>query len=456
MDSSNKAMLGSAKIGLATAASLAASAMLARSLANEFLPDEVRDYFSSSIKSLCSTISSQHTIVISQMEGLSTNKLYDAASTYLATKISTSMRRIRVSRTDDQEHKNMTMSLELGEEMTDEFNGANFRWRLLCHEEERSRNNNRWCNDQSSSSKVYFYELSFHKKYKDIVVSSYLLYIQDRAEAIKAENRTLKLYKNDCDYWIPIDLHHPATFDALAMDSELKQAVMDDLARFVRRKEYYKKIGKAWKRGYLLHGPPGTGKSSLVAAMANYLKFDIYDLELTEVSYNSELQRLLVGTANRSIIVVEDIDCSLEIKGREGKKGLEGSSGNPGGDEQKVTLSGLLNFVDGLWSSCGEERIIVFTTNYKDRLDPALVRPGRMDMHILMGYCTMSGFKVLASNYHDINDHPLFEEIEGLLKEQAMTPAEVAEQLMRSNDKEIALRGLVDFIQEKKRVAGES
>jgi chaperone BCS1 len=60
-----------------------------------------------------------------------------------------------------------------------------------------------------------------------------------------------------------------------------------------------------------------------------------------------------------------------------------------------VTLSGLLNFVDGLWSTSGEERIIVFTTNYRERLDPALLRPGRMDMHIHMGYCTAESFRIL-------------------------------------------------------------
>ena len=64
----------------------------------------------------------------------------------------------------------------------------------------------------------------------------------------------------------------------------------------------------------------------------------------------------------------------------------------------QFTLSGLLNIIDGLWSSCGDERIIVFTTNHKDPLDPALLRPGRMDMHLHMSYCTMDGFKLLASN----------------------------------------------------------
>ena len=96
------------------------------------------------------------------------------------------------------------------------------------------------------------------------------------------------------------------------MDPKLKQEIKDDLERFTSRKEFYKKVGKAWKRGYLLYGPPGTGKSSLVAAMANYLKFDIYDLELTSISRDSDLKKVLLTTQNRSIVVIEDIDRSIQ------------------------------------------------------------------------------------------------------------------------------------------------
>lgn len=65
-----------------------------------------------------------------------------------------------------------------------------------------------------------------------------------------------------------------------------------------------------------MYGPPGTGKSSLIAAMANYLNFDVYDLELTELRSNSDLRTLLVATANRSILVVEDIDCTIDLQDR--------------------------------------------------------------------------------------------------------------------------------------------
>ena len=113
----------------------------------------------------------------------------------------------------------------------------------------------------------------------------------------------------------------------------------------------------------------------------------------------------------------------------------------------------LLNIIDGLWSSCGDERIIVFTTNHKDKLDPALLRPGCMDVHIPMLYCTMDGFKLLVSNYLNIEgDHQLYRQIEGLLETVRVNPAEIAEELLKGDDLDESLRGLVVFLEEKKRL----
>ncbi|KAJ3670830.1 hypothetical protein LUZ60_008256 [Juncus effusus] len=420
---------------LTMAASLAASMMLVRGVVNELVPYEVRDFLFSGLNMLRSKVSSQHTIVIEENEGFSTNQVFDAVRTYLASQINTDMQRLRVSRTD--EAKKMMISMEAGEEMIDKFDGTEFKWQLVLCESTSSSNANNLRQLETRS-----FELHFHKNFKEMALNIYLPFILQKAKEINDQEKALKIYMNEGDSWCPIDLHHPSTFDTLAMDSDLKTSLMEDLSRFVKRKDYYKRIGKAWKRGYLLYGPPGTGKSSLIAAMANYLKFDVYDLELTEVRWNSSLRRLLIGMSNRSILVIEDIDCTIDFQ--------RGENESTSGDDDKITLSGLLNFVDGLWSTSGEERIIIFTTNYKERLDPALTRPGRMDMHIHMGYCTPQGFRVLANNYHSIEDHILFPEIEGLLKEMDVTPAEVAEVIMKSDDTDEALQGLVEFLKEKK------
>jgi len=187
------------------------------------------------------------------------------------------------------------------------------------------------------------------------------------------------------------------------------------------------------------------------------LNFDVYDLELTAIMSNSELRNLLISTANQSILVVEDIDCSIELQDRiaaaAAAAAAAGSRRDPFRYDQgasRVTLSGLLNFIDGLWSSCGDERIIIFTTNHKDRLDPALLRPGRMDVHIHMSYCTPCGFRMLAQNYLQISEHPLFSEIERLVQVKQVTPAEVGEQLLKNEESETALEGLIEFLEVKK------
>ncbi|KAL1296131.1 hypothetical protein AAHE18_19G261200 [Arachis hypogaea] len=295
-----------------------------------------------------------------------------------------------------------------------------------------------------------------------MVFTQYLPHVMEKAKEARQNQKPLKLFTLSDQRvigirgsaWQSVNLDHPATFDTLAMDEDAKNAIVEDLERFVARKDLYRKVGKAWKRGYLLYGPPGTGKSSLIAAMANYLRFDVYDLELTDVRSNSFLRKLLISTANRSILVVEDIDCSLELHNRLTKTPKpQGPAHEFHNQQPQVTLSGFLNFIDGLWSSCGDERIILFTTNRKDKIDPALLRPGRMDVHIHMSYCTPSGFKMLASNYlgEGVAAHPLFPQTLDLMQTSKVTPAEVGELLLKNEDSQSALQSVIQLLLDKNR-----
>ncbi|KAL5713294.1 hypothetical protein ACHQM5_015386 [Ranunculus cassubicifolius] len=437
---------------ISAAASVAAVAMLVGNLAN-LLPNELKEDIYCNMRLFVNRITSrQLTLVISEFDGLINNEVYEAAEIYLGGKINSTSRKLRLSK--PRREKNVKVTMEKDEVFDDVFDGAKFRWRKECYKQEKNV-----VHSSSSSgrfSEVRYFQLSFHKKEKDKFFKSYLPYVLEKAKSVAAEKKTLKLFTVDHDglyeslgnAWNSVFLEHPSTFDTLALDPKLKKTILDDLDGFVNRKEFYKSVGKAWKRGYLLYGPPGTGKSSLIAAIANYLNFDVYDLDLTEIHQNSELRKLLVATANRSILVVEDIDCNINFQDREAESQRKNSN-------QTVTLSGMLNFIDGLWSTCGDERIIIFTTNHKDKLDPALLRPGRMDMHIKLSYCTPSGFKVLAYNYLMIRHHPLFKDIRKMIKKVDVTPADIAEKLMKNAKPDIVLQELLEFLEIKRNQQGE-
>ncbi|WJX72136.1 hypothetical protein P8452_56044 [Trifolium repens] len=321
---------------------------------------------------------------------------------------------------------------------------------------------------QDSLEEKRSFTLRFPKRHRHALLSSYLSHVTSRAEEFERVSRERRLFTNNNGTgsfesgWVSVPFRHPSTFETLALEPELKKQIKDDLTAFASGKEFYHRVGRAWKRGYLLHGPPGSGKSSLIAAMANFLCYDVYDLELTKVSDNSELRSLLIQTTNRSIIVIEDIDCSVDLtadrtmkkngakSSSKSKKHKTTSFSGSGCDESsRVTLSGLLNFTDGLWSCCGEERLVVFTTNHRDSVDPALVRCGRMDVHVSLSTCGVHAFRELAKNYLGVESHVMFEAVEGCIRSGgSLTPAHVGEILLRNRrNPDVAMREVLSVMQ---------
>ena len=309
--------------------SFATSAMLVRTMINEvktittqLIPQQLQEKFLSRCAGLFGNLSSQMTLIIDEYSELSINEVFQASEVYLRTRITPSIKQLKVSKTSRE--KNVSITINKGEKIIDIFEGIYFTWEFVSIEKQKSHYDFESYSESTESHEHRSIMLNFPKKYKEKVLSTYLPYVASRSKAIQEEKKVVRLYSLgnfNGEYmrgpWGSIHLEHPSTFDTLAMDPKQKRELMDDLDRFVKRREFYRRVGKAWKRGYLLYGPPGTGKSSLIAAMANYLKFDIYDLELTNLHSNSELRRLLVSTANQSILVIEDIDCSIELKDRQ-------------------------------------------------------------------------------------------------------------------------------------------
>ncbi|XP_047952229.1 AAA-ATPase At5g57480-like [Salvia hispanica] len=421
-----------------------------QSLLHTLFPPELRFASLKLLHRVFSSFSAYCYYDITESDGVNTNELYNAVQLYLSSSASVSGSRLSLTRALNS--SSITYSLSSNDRLVDSFNGATVEWEHVVTQRHSPTFSWRPLPEEKRA-----FTLRLRKSNKHLLLNSYLDFVMDRASDLRRSNQDRLLYTNSRGGsldsrghpWESVPFKHPSTFDTLAMDPVKKSEIMADLLDFANGEAFYQKTGRAWKRGYLLYGPPGTGKSSIIAAMANFLSYDIYDLELTEVNTNSELRKLLMKTSSKSIIVIEDIDCSINLTNRNNKLGGRKNAAAAGDDgANTITLSGLLNFTDGLWSCCGSERIFVFTTNHIGKLDPALLRSGRMDMHIHMSYCSFPALKILLKNYLDLEESDVEgEEFAAVIDEAEMTPADISEVLIKNRrDKSRAVVELMDAL----------
>ncbi|KAK2578582.1 hypothetical protein KPH14_012015 [Odynerus spinipes] len=169
--------------------------------------------------------------------------------------------------------------------------------------------------------------------------------------------------------------------ESVVLDVRIADRILNDCKEFINTPSWYSDRGIPYRRGYLLHGPPGCGKSSFITALAGELERGICVLNLSERGLTDDrLNHLLAVAPQQTIILLEDIDAAFASReeSKEIKAAFDGLN--------RVTFSGLLNCLDGVAST--EARILFMTTNYLDRLDPALVRPGRVDVKEYIGWCS--------------------------------------------------------------------
>ncbi|CAI5755755.1 unnamed protein product [Candida verbasci] len=177
---------------------------------------------------------------------------------------------------------------------------------------------------------------------------------------------------------------------SVILDKGIAENILNDVKDFLTSSDWYHRRGIPYRRGYLLYGPPGSGKTSFIQALAGELDYNICILNISENNLTDDrLNHLMNHIPNRSILLLEDVDAAFNKREQVNEQGYTNG----------VTFSGLLNALDGVASA--EECITFMTTNHPEKLDSALMRPGRVDYKVLVNNATEYQVKKMFLRFYE-------------------------------------------------------
>lgn len=204
-----------------------------------------------------------------------------------------------------------------------------------------------------------------------------------------------KIYKME-DNWMYVKDQKKRSLDSIFIEKEKKDMLVNNLSRFINKEQWYIDNGIPYQLGILLYGAAGTGKTSLIKAISGYLNYPVYYLSPKKLS---KIECAMSTLSDKCIVVIEDIDSNCLTHSREKKVNSEENTMIE--EFSTISLSEILNSLDGMFSAHG--RILIATTNHIENLDSALIRPGRIDLKIEIGFVNSEILISFIKNFYPNN-----------------------------------------------------
>ena len=225
------------------------------------------------------------------------------------------------------------------------------------------------------------------------MIDELLLDIVDQYDKSKIDN-TVRIFNHESygGEWFVNGSRSVKTMEHVIINNDTKKILISDVDEFEKSKDIYKRMGIDHKRGYLFYGGPGGGKTSLAFAIAHFTNRNIFVLNLSSLSDDMALARCFKYLKQNSVLLIEDIDAAFTKRN----------------DGEQVSFSMLLNCLDGAMSK--EDIITIITTNHIEKLDPALIRSGRIDLQVEIKYPTSIEIKEFLLNFYSDKKHSIYYE----------------------------------------------
>lgn len=226
------------------------------------------------------------------------------------------------------------------------------------------------------------------------------------ADVINDDHTTVPIYLWGDQFFELVQHRNKRDLSTIFIPPEQLERITADMERFEANSQWYRDRGIPYRRGYLLEGPPGTGKSSLIFALAGHFNRPVYVINPATIMNDNMLQKAFNAVPRNGLLLIEDID-TIQITEKRDDEAVEeaapsgitipGFGALPAKKGSGITLSGMLNAIDGVMAR--EGRVLFITSNHANKLDDALIRPGRIDMREHLGLMELPEAMAMFKNF---------------------------------------------------------